>query len=285
MHKPDRKIAKADIILLSITLIWGSTFVIVKNALHFISPLLFQGIRFGIASVIVGLFTWKHIRAAKIEAVKQGMILGIFLGVGFALQTIGLQVTTASKSAFITGFMVVLVPIFQLVIEKRRPTRGNVVGVFFVAIGLYLLTSPAGSQVNTGDVLTLGAAIIFAVYIVYLDIYTKESFPREIVFYQMLVTSVLGFIFAPLLENSFIIPDSSMLLALLYTAIFASAMNTFLQSKYQRDSSPVRAAVIFAMEPVFAAVLAVLMLHEAFTAASFLGAGMIITGLLISELT
>ncbi len=285
MFKPDSKRTKADLILLSITIIWGTTFVIVKDALHFISPLIFQGVRFAIAAIIVGLFTLKYVKNSTAITIKHGVFLGLLLGIGFGFQTIGLQITSASKSAFITGMMVVFTPLLQLVIERRKPTKGNVAGIMFVAMGLYLLTSPAGSTFNFGDFLTVCCAIIFAFYIVYLDIFTRDSFPREIVFHQMLVTSILGFALSPFLEQPKFIPDSSALTGLIYTAIFASAINTFLQSKYQRDTTPTRAAIIFAVEPVVATIFAFIVLHEVLPALSIFGGALIISGLLVSELT
>lgn len=245
---------------------------------------MFQGLRYAIASIIVGVYTYKDIKKTTWQSFKQGSILGLFLGLGFAFQTVGLKITTASKSGFITGLIVVFTPIFQLIIEKRKPTKGNLIGVVLVAIGLYFLTSPQGSAMNIGDILTLGCAIVFAMYMIYLDIFTKKNFYREIVFYQMLVTSLFGFLAAPLVESSYLNFNQVIVFAILYTAVFASAIASFLQSKYQRQTTPTRAAVIMSMEPVFAVVLAVLILHEVLAPFAVLGGGLIIAGLLVSEL-
>ena len=279
-----KTIPRAEGILFFITLIWGSTFVIVKSSLVSISPLLFQGIRFTIAALLVGIYTIRDVRKTNWKTLKYGALLGVYLGVGFSLQTIGLEITTASKSGFITGMLVVFTPIFQLLIERKKPTKGNIVGVAMVATGLYLLTSPQGSAFNIGDLLTLLCAIIFAIYVVYLDIYTHDSFPREIVFWQMLVTALIGFIAAPFDPHLHVEWTSTMLMGLFYTAVFASAIATFLQSKYQRMSTPTRSAIIYSMEPVVAAILAVILVGEVLTPLSILGGGCIVGGLLVSEL-
>lgn len=285
MQPTDKITVRADLILLLITLIWGSTFVIVKNVLSSISPMFFQGYRFAFASLVLVPFLWKNIRSFDKTTIKHGIILGIYLGVGFGLQTVGLQYTSASKSAFLTGMMVVLTPIFQLLLERRRPTRGNVIGIVLVTIGLFLLTAPTGSAFNIGDLMTIGCAIIFAVYIVYLDIYTKDAFRPENVFYQLLTTSALGFIGALIIEEPIFTAESSVLIAIVYLGLFASAIATFLQSKFQRDTTPTRAAIIFAMEPVVASIFAYFILQEVFTLPSLIGAASILSGLLVSELT
>ncbi len=279
-----RHIGKADFILLFITLIWGSTFALIKDALNFISPSLFQGIRFAIAAALVGFIARKEIRRFDPLRLRQGIILGLMLAAGFALQTFGLRLTTASKSAFITGLLVVLTPAFQLAIERRAPTRGNVIGILLVTAGLWLLTSPQGSAFNAGDFMTLGCAVIFALYVVYLDIFTREAYAAEIVFYQVLVTAILGFALLPALETPLFVPRPVMIFALLYTAVFSSTVATFLQTKYQRESTPTRAAVIYSLEPVIAALFAAFLLHETLAPIAIAGAALILGGLLVSEL-
>ena len=150
---------KAELILLSITLIWGGTFAVVKFALNDASPLTFLALRFGAASLIFPLIYRNNYFSMDRETFMGGLFLGVLLMIGFAFQTVGLKYTTASKSAFITGLLVAFTPIAQAVIEKRMPTRGSLIGVTFVAIGLFLLTSPGGQGFNIGDVLTLFCAI------------------------------------------------------------------------------------------------------------------------------
>ncbi|MBI3004056.1 MAG: DMT family transporter, partial [Ignavibacteriales bacterium] len=148
--------AKAEFFLLSITLIWGTTFVLTKIVLQHVSPFLYIAIRFGAASLIFAAIFFSHVKAIRANTAVKGGILGLLLFVGFALQTVGLEYTSASKSAFVTGMLVVLTPICQVIIERRAPKAGNVLGVVLVTAGLYFLTSPQGSEFNIGDALTLG---------------------------------------------------------------------------------------------------------------------------------
>jgi len=279
-----RKARRADAVLLAVTVIWGGTFSIVHGALENISPLLFIGVRFMVGCLVFLPFTIRSLRKVTRKTLFSGIVLGILLGTGFVLQTIGLNITTASKSAFITGTLVVLTPIFQLVIEKRIPQFGNILGVGIVAIGLYFLTMPKGSSLNLGDWLTFGCAIAFAVYVVVLDLYTSSRFEPELVFIQMYVTALIGLGGAAFLESSRFEPDVSLFWAILYTGILATTITTYLQTRYQRETTPTRAAIIFSFEPVFAALIAVFLFHEHLPFLSYLGGGVIVIGLLVSEL-
>ena len=243
-----------------------------------------QGLRFTIAAGMVGIYTWKDIKTTTATSLRAGLVLGLLLGLGFAFQTVGLLYTSASKAGFLTGTMVVFTPLLQMAIERRRPTLGNAIGVLIVAIGLYLFTSPAGADFNFGDVLVLICAIVFAVYIVYLDVFTRERFDREIVFYQFVATAVLGFAGAPFFSHGAVQIGLTSMSAVLYLAFFASTIAIFVQSKFQRETTPTKAAIIFTMEPVFAAIIAYLLLSETMSGLEVAGAAIMFAGLMFSEL-
>lgn len=276
---------RAELFLLSITLIWGSTFVTSKYLLDTISPLIFIGVRFSVATVLfVLLFPRKVFKAPRGSWVKGG-ILGVLLFAGFATQTIGLQYTGASKSAFITGMMVVFTPLCQLLIERRAPKVGNIIGILMVTLGLYLLTSPGGSEFNLGDGLNVICAITFGFYIVYLDIFSKEHDAVHLTMAQFATCTVLGLALAPLFENIRFAPTAGGIMALVYLIIFATIIALFVQNKYQKDTTPTRSAVIFSVEPVLAAGFAYVLLGEILGAMGMLGGAMIVAGVLVSELS
>ncbi len=246
--------------------------------------MLLQGTRFSLAALLVGMYTWKDIKATTRESLRAGLILGVYLGLAFALQTIGLLHTTASKAGFLTGTMVVFTPLLQLLIERRLPSFGNIVGVIIVGVGLFIFTSPGGGSFTHGDLLVLLCAVVYAFYIVYLDVYTKDGFRREIVFYQFIVTAAIAFIAAPFLDHGVSNFTPKALGAIFYLGFFASAIAIFIQSKYQRETTPTKAAIIFTAEPVFAAIIAYLLLDEIMTGTAVFGATIIFVGLLFSEL-
>jgi drug/metabolite transporter (DMT)-like permease len=276
---------RAEVFLLAITIIWGSTFALSKYLLDTISPLFYIGIRFSLALLIFTLIAAKRVFTTTKDAFVKGGILGVLLFAGFASQTIGLQYTGASKSAFITGMMVVFTPICQIVIERRAPKIGNIIGILLVTTGLYLLTSPAGSEFNLGDGLNLFCAVTFALYIVYLDVFSKGRDPVHLTVAQFVVCAVLGFVSAFLFEPVRFQPTASAYGVLVYLTIFATVIALFVQTRYQKDTTPTRSAVIFSIEPVLAAVFSFALLGEVLGTAGMMGGGLIVGGVLISELS
>jgi len=218
---------------------------------------------------------------------------------GFSTQTIGLNYTTATKSGFITGTCVLFTPIFQYVFEKKKPGKGNLIGVFFVLTGLIVLSSKGnsildifhelGSGFNIGDFFTLLCAVFFAMYIVYLDIISKKYDYLLLVFLQISITAVMGIISVIILsvsglENIKFMFSGSLIFAFLYTSILATVLTTTFQTKYQKIVTPTKAGIIFSFEPVFSAVIAYYFIHEKISRFSFIGGILIFTGLLVSEL-
>lgn len=256
-----------------------------KFILREATPMLNVGIRFGIAALFfLVAFRGKLFPLSKSNIIK-GSILGLFLFLGFASQNIGLQYTTASKSAFITGLMVVFVPFLQIVIERRSPKLGNILGVVIVTVGLWFLTSPAGSEFNIGDALTVVCAIVFALYIVYLDVISKEMTTERLVFMQIASTGVLAWIAVAFFEQPVISFSPVSLASLLYLTFLATVLTTYVQTRFQKDTTPIRAAIIFSVEPVLASISAYLLLGERLGALGIAGGAMIVAGVLISELS
>jgi len=283
-----KSITKAELFLLGITLIWGSTFVITKNALATASPLAFMSIRFGLASLIFWAIYRKEIdfKISKISLAGFGVSLSMLIG--FATQTAGLKYTSASHSGFITGLLVIFTPIFQIIIEKKWPKWGTIMGVILVTIGLFLLINPQNIlDQNTlfGDFLTLICAISFAIYIVLIDVASKKDNIYFLTFLQMLIVAIGGIICSFFIEEVYVEFNTNLLISALYLAIMATIVATFVQTKYQKETTPAKAAVIFTMEPVFSAVLAFFVLGEMIGWTGMLGGMIIVSGLLLSELS
>jgi drug/metabolite transporter (DMT)-like permease len=285
--------------LLLITVIWGGTFALVKNALNDISPSLFLAIRFGVASVILFPFLYSQLKNINKETFVAGTILAVFFFLGFQFQTIGLNYTTATKSGFITGTFVVIIPILQTIIEKRKPRIHNIIGVIIVFIGLIFLSSRGenlfhffeefGSDLNIGDLFTFICAILFAFQVVYVDIFTKKYPFMPLVFIQLFI-SALGGTMAALLLPSFGLEltkftlNFNVITAILYTSIFASIIAITIQLKYQKVVSPTKAGIIYSFEPIMAAFIAYLLLSEEITNFGLIGGAFIFAGLLVSEI-
>ncbi|MGE5402118.1 MAG: DMT family transporter [Ignavibacteriales bacterium] len=291
--------------LIITTLLWGATFVIVKGSLTDSSPMLFVAVRFLIASVVMLPFVYKKLIRIDKKTLYRSSLLGVFLFLEFAPQAVGLKYTSATKSGFITGSFVLFTPIMQILIEKKKPASGAIAGSIIVVLGLLFLSAkPApgsdmfqsvssllgdlGGNFNAGDFLTLICAFFFAVQIVYLHKISKEINFLLLTFFQVAVTSLLAFLFSAALSMTNIEPvhfelTGNLVFGLMYTALFASIVTFLLQTRFQREVSPVKAGIIYSFEPVFSAIFAYIMLGERISALGVVGGILIFFGLVTSE--
>ncbi len=288
---------KGEIILLFVTLLWSATFVVVKEALGNISSMLFIGLRFLIAGVILLPIIVKKKLAWKNTNIYPLLLLGALLFLGFASQTVGLKYTSATKSAFLTGSAVAIIPIIQLILERKKPKVGSVIGVVLVLLGVVFLSggnsiltllADIATNFNLGDSLTLICAIFFALYVVYLDILSSSYNFWILLTMQIVVAMILAFIFAFIFhfvgyELALINFTPQLSFGLFYTAIFATLVTTMLQTKYQKLVSPTKAGIVYSFEPIFAAIIAFIVMHETITPFGLLGAALIFLGLIVSE--
>lgn len=280
---------RAEGYLLLATIIWGSTFVLAKFIVTENSPLSYSAARFLLATMILFFIFPRRLSKIPSSTLRRGAVLGVLLFTGFALQTVGQQYTTASKSAFFTGTLVVLTPILHSIVQRfsktgrRALTVGNVLGVLSAAAGLYCMTSPSESAFNVGDGLTLIAAFIFSLYIIYLDLASVEPDKLQLTFVQFLLSGIAGLICAPLFETMKAVFSFGVIAAFLYLTIVATIVASWIQNRYQGDTTPTRAAVIFSAEPVIAALFAYAFTGENIGLLGVIGGCLIVLGVLVSE--
>lgn len=277
--------ARAESALFATALIWGGTFVITKVGLIEVSPVLMVVIRFSVTSLFFLLLFANRILPIPPSAFFKGMLLGVFLCVGFLTQTTGLVYTSASKSAFITGTMVFFTPLLQLLVGRKPLMRGNMVGVVVALAGMWLLTSPEGAEFNRGDALTLLCAFMYGCYIVYLDRISHEMSTLQLTFLQSATTSVLALGGLVLLETPVLSVTARSIAALAYLTFLATMLTTYLQTRFQKHTTPTRTVIIFALEPVCAALLAYVVLGEEIGPLGIVGGALIVCGLLVSQLS
>lgn len=282
------KTYKAELILLFVTFTWGLSFPLIKISLQYISPVLFVFVRFFITFIIFYFVFRKKFDLSKINEWKYGIILGIFLFMGFGFQTLGLKFTTASKSAFITGTALIIIPFAQYFILKSKPKPENIAGGFIVMTGLYILAEAYFNLPNTGDILTLFCAVSFALHIVLLDKYSRFINFYYLVFGQFLTMVILSFMFTlfaeVLISNElFFIINYKLVLSILYTSIFSTLFSIILMTKYQNQTSPLRAGIIYNMESLFAVFFAFFLIGEILNLNQIIGAAIMLFGLFISE--
>jgi drug/metabolite transporter (DMT)-like permease len=272
---------KAEALLVVVTVIWGSTFVIVKGALADASPVPFLAARFMLAGILLWA-VWGR-RKAQRQAVAAGIVLGVFLFAGYLFQTWGLTLTTPSKSAFITGFSVILVPLIMF-FQGSRLRGANLGGALLGLLGIYFLVLPSGIQaVNRGDVLTLAGAVSFALHIVLVGRYTRQFSFADLVPAQILVVGLLAVLALPLDPVRTLHWTSRLVLAVLVTAVLATGFAFTVQNWAQQYTPPAHTALIFALEPVCAAVTSRLAIGERLGGKVLLGSLLILGGMVIAE--
>jgi drug/metabolite transporter (DMT)-like permease len=281
---------KAHLLLVAVTMVWGATFTVIKDALREISPLLFNAVRMTLASVCLAALYWKPVRAMDRSTFRAGIILGIFLWLGYEFQTSGLKITTPSKSAFITGLSVILVPVILAIFFKSRLNLWTSGGVVAALFGLFLMTVPAGeggadwASVNVGDLLTLGCAVAFAFHIVLMGRFTKRYPFQPLAVLQTATAAILMSFTIPVFEHPHATWNPRVIAAILVTGLVATAAAFTIQAWAQQFTPATHTALIFALEPVFAWLTAYLVEGEKLGMRATIGALLILAGVLLSEL-
>ncbi len=285
MMKTDVKRTEAELLMVLVALIWGITFVLVKNALADIGPFLFLGIRFTLAFLVLAAFSYKNLKKVQDTTLAAGCLIGFFLFVGYVFQTVGLQYTSSSNAGFITGVSVVLVPIMIAVKNRKMPAWQTTLTVFMAAVGLFLLSVPTGEiTLGYGDFLVLICAFGFALHIVFVDHYSHRHNAVAITGIQILFVGILCMITGLLTEPWPSHFTMNAITAIIVTSVFATSMAFLLQNYLQKFSTPTRFAVVLTTEPVFAAIAGYFWAGEILSRRAYFGAGLILLAMLLSIL-
>jgi drug/metabolite transporter (DMT)-like permease len=278
---------RAEAALVANTIIWGATFVLVKEALAGVSTLLFLALRFSLASLaLLVLFrrSWSNTRAVR-QALAGGALTGVFLFAGYFLQTLGLRLTTAPKSAFLTGLSSVMVPLLALCVYRNRPRVAELAGLLVATCGMALMTIevPLGA-VNRGDALTFFCAVAFAAHIVALGHFSGEVSFELMSIVQIGTAAVLSLALCGWVETPVVHWRPQVIWAVLITGILATALAFTVMAWAQRYTTSTRTALIYMLEPVFAWITSYLLVGEGLSRRAAAGAALILGGVLLVEL-
>ena len=273
---------RADAALAGNTLIWGSTFVLVQSALQDVSPIVFLAIRFSIATAALALLFRSR---AQYRPTRGGLIAGGCLFAGYLFQTIGLQFTTASKSAFITGLAIPLVPLLTSLVYFTRPRIFELAGVLCATSGMGLMTLQGDTlRIGRGDLLTFFCAIAFAAHIIAVGHYSGRIRFESLSFMQVASAAALGLSTFWWIEKPVIHLTPVVMIALAMTGLLATALAFTVQAWAQQHTTPTRTALIYSLEPVVAWFTSFLLMGELLSRRAVLGAALILTGILLVEL-
>jgi len=272
--------------LLAITVIWGWTFVLVKQGMTEVGPLSFLAARFGVAFLVLAIMLHGTLRRIDRRSLMRGSVVGIALFLGYLFQTWGLVYTTATKSGLLTGLSVVIVPIAASMLLRKRVQLTVWLGTLFAAGGLFLLVAGKGQlgAMNKGDALTLACAVSFALHIVLVDRFVRRSDYRQLLLVQVGVVGLLSLIGALTMERSVPALSGSLIEGILVTGVLATAVALYVLNRFQASSTASYTAIILTMEPVFAALFGALLLGETMGPSQWMGGAMILMGMAIPSI-
>jgi len=275
-----------DLSLVGVCLIWGATFILVKQALAGISTLLFLALRFTIATAVLTLIFRKQFRSPNLHmSLRAGLLAGLCLFTGYVLQTFGLKYTSASKTGFLTGLYIPLVPLFSAVIYKKIPQISELCGVGIAFAGMALMTIQTDLRdINKGDLLVAGCAVVYAFHILLLGHFAGTANLGVLIVTQIATGMGVGAATFWWAEPIRLAWTTQVWVALVVTSLFATALAFSVQTWAQRWSSPTRTALIFSMEPVFAWATSYVLAGEMLSRRATLGAVLILSGILVVEL-
>ncbi|WNS75754.1 DMT family transporter [Bacillus sp. DTU_2020_1000418_1_SI_GHA_SEK_038] len=272
-----------DGMLLITAIVWGSGFVVTAIALEYLTAYQVMAGRFVIATLILMLLFGYKFKGFTKSILWKGALLGTFLFIGFALQTVGLEYTTPSKNAFLTAVNVVVVPIIAYLLYKRRIDRYEMIGSCIAIVGIGFLSLQGTMTINIGDALSLACAVAFAFDIFYTNLFVQKEDAISLTIVQFITASLLS-VAAVLIQGD--IPttfENEAIYSIVYLAVFSTTIAYLFQNIAHQYTTATKAAIILSTESFFGMVLSVIFLHEVLTGRMIIGAVLIMLAILFAE--
>ena len=283
MHKPAEFFA--DLSLLFVAIIWGSTFIIVKQSVEYIPVFSFLFMRFALAGMLLIFINAPKLKAIDKGVLTDGIMLGIALFLAYAFQTFALTVTSASITAFITGLFVVFVPVLSSIFLKKLPRQEAMIGVVFATIGLAFITLQGKFFVSFGEFLAFVCAFFIAIHIILTDKLSRRNDFGLLTMVQVNMVALFSLIFSLFLDPC-VIPrhfNNQLIFSLIINSVFATVVAFVIQTSMQKHTTPTKAAIIFIMEPVSSAFFSYWIGGELLTAKQYVGTSFILLAMVFTE--
>lgn len=277
---------KYKLLLVMVTVVWGSSFVIMKDLVDDVNPAWLLAVRFALAAVALALLSLKHRKLFfQREYVKYGIIIGLPLFVGYLLQTIGLTDTTPGKNAFLTASYCVMIPFLNWAALRRKPNRFHVVAAFMCLFGIGLISLNEGFSVSFGDAFSLSCAFFYALQLIFMVKFGQDRNPAVLTIWQLVVISVGSALVALATGAPF---DFSMLggeawLALVYLAVVVTALAILFQNVGIANVEPATAGLLLSLESVFGVAFSIALGYEALTPRVLVGFLVVFAAIVVSE--
>ncbi|WP_427338280.1 DMT family transporter [Caloranaerobacter sp. DY30410] len=280
--KKDNKIYIAYLELIFVSFMWAVSTILLKMYIDKIPPFHLLLGRFFIASLTLFLFSPKKVLKIKKEDLRIGFILGVLIFIVYALHILGLERTTASKSGFLASLSVLFIPILESFINKHIPTLWTIICVVSSIFGLYLISGMNGSNLNFGDILVIGCAFVYTIYIIILDKYGDDKDNHILSFIQLLIVTISSLFFSIFYEGLNLALLIKNIIVIIIIGVFSTGLTMYLQTKAQKVVSPESVGIILLGEPLFTLILAYAFLHETILLKGLIGSGLIIISLVIA---
>lgn len=274
------------------TVIWGFSFVVMKDVINEVTPAWLLGIRFVAAGLILLVVFWKRVKQTfSKESLIAGMVIGLLLIIAYITQTVGLVYISPGKNAFLTAVYCVIVPFVWWIVAKRRPTIFNILAAAVCIAGVGLISmngsdTQNGALIGYGEILTLICAVFFALHIVAVSKYSEKHDVMVLTVYQFLWSGVFALVWALFFETppkTDMLLSTDFLLSLGYLVIFASVVALALQNIAVAKIPPAQASVLLSLESVFGVVFSVLFYGEVLNTQLIVGFVLVFAGIMISE--
>ena len=286
---------RADLLLLLTAAIWGFAFVAQRVGMDYVGPYTYNAVRFAIGSLsLVPLILWNRTRQQQAypeippgnarTVLVGGLIAGLALFAGSSLQQVGLVYTTAGNAGFITGLYVVIVPLLGL-LWKQYPSTGTWIGAVLAAIGLYFLSVTNEFTISFGDFLIFLSAFFWAGHVLIIGWLSPKMDSLKLASVQFAICSLLSLAVAMSIETIELTTIIQAAVPILYGGLFSVGIAYTLQVVAQRDAHPAHSAIILSLEGVFAAIGGWLLLGEVLTMRGLFGCGLMLTGMVLSEMS
>ena len=283
MSKDKNKALLSRLALFFATLIWGSSFVIVKNTVEVLPVFFLLTVRFSIAFLVLAIIFAKRLKQIDKKYLWQGGIIGLCLFIAYATQTFGITDTSPGKNAFLTAIYCVIVPFLFWITDKSKPDFFNILAAFLCVLGIGLVSLKSDLSICKGDLLTMLGGVFFAAHIVAIKRFSKGHDPVLLTIVQFAHCSVFSLICTLIFEARVTHIKPDMIGGILYLSIGCTAIGLLLQSVGQKYTTPSAAAIILSLESVFGVLFSILLAGELMSKKLVLGFCMIFLSVIISE--
>lgn len=275
---------RADVLLLLATVGWGASYLLMKMGLDSVGEFTLIALRFGIAFLLAAAFFSKRLRQTNFQTIKYALLLGFLLFLVFVTVTYGLNTTTTTNAGFIVSLTVIFVPLFSIIIFKKKIELKLILSILIALTGIALLTIHPPFKMMAGDLLCIGTALSYALHITVAGIAAKakEVDPLNVGIFQLGFACLYGLVFSFIFETPTLPSTPKGWFAILMLAIVCSGFGFIIQIVAQKYTSPTRTGLIFSLEPVFAAIFGYFFAHEIMSVNGYIGALLVFLSVILS---